>query len=289
MKKIYLLFLPFLIAACGQGGQQASTQADEPVNVMTFNVRYDNPDDSLNNWNYRKDRVANTIRFYDADIVGTQEVLHNQMEDLRQRLPGYESIGVGREDGKEAGEYSALWYRTDRFTAKESGWFWLSETPEVAGSKGWDGACERIATWAKLQDKLTGKELFVMNTHLDHVGVAARREGVKLVLDKIQELGGDLPVILTGDFNAEPESDVIKQVTDTADPEHLTDARTVADLVYGPNWTFHDFGSIPYEHRERIDYIFVKNGLEVLKYGILAETEGNAYLSDHAPVLISVK
>ena len=289
MKKIYLLFLPFLIAACGQGGQQASTQADEPVNVMTFNVRYDNPDDSLNNWNYRKDRVANAIRFYDADIVGTQEVLHNQMEDLRQRLPGYESIGVGREDGKEAGEYSALWYRADRFTAKESGWFWLSETPEVAGSKGWDGACERIATWAKLQDKLTGKELFVMNTHLDHVGVAARREGVKLVLDKIQELGGDLPVILTGDFNAEPESDVIKQVTDTADPEHLTDARTVADLVYGPNWTFHDFGSIPYEHRERIDYIFVKNGLEVLKYGILAETEGNAYLSDHAPVLISVK
>ena len=289
MKKIYLLFLPFLIAACGQGGQQASTQADEPVNVMTFNVRYDNPDDSLNSWAYRKDRVANAIRFYDADIVGTQEVLHNQMEDLRQRLPGYESIGVGREDGKEAGEYSALWYRADRFTAKESGWFWLSETPEVAGSKGWDGACERIATWAKLQDKLTGKELFVMNTHLDHVGVAARREGVKLVLDKIQELGGDLPVILTGDFNAEPESDVIKQVTDTADPEHLTDARTVADLVYGPNWTFHDFSSIPYEHRERIDYIFVKNGLEVLKYGILAETEGNAHLSDHAPVLVSVK
>ena len=289
MKKIYLMLLPFLAAACGQGGQQAATQTDEPVNVMTFNVRYDNPDDSLNSWAYRKDRVANAIRFYDADIVGTQEVLHNQMEDLRQRLPGYESIGVGREDGKEAGEYSALWYRADRFTAKESGWFWLSETPEVAGSKGWDGACERIATWAKLQDKLTGKELFVMNTHLDHVGVAARREGVKLVLDKIQELGGDLPVILTGDFNAEPESDVIKQVTDTADPEHLTDARTVADLVYGPNWTFHDFGSIPYEHRERIDYIFVKNGLEVLKYGILAETEGNAYLSDHAPVLISVK
>ena len=289
MKKIYLMLLPFLAAACGQGGQQAATQTDEPVNVMTFNVRYDNPDDSLNNWNYRKDRVANAIRFYDADIVGTQEVLHNQMEDLRQRLPGYESIGVGREDGKEAGEYSALWYRADRFTSKESGWFWLSETPEAAGSKGWDGACERIATWAKLQDKLTGKELFVMNTHLDHVGVAARREGVKLVLDKIQELGGDLPVILTGDFNAEPESDVIKQVTDTADPEHLTDARTVADLVYGPNWTFHDFGSIPYEHRERIDYIFVKNGLEVLKYGILTETEGDAYLSDHAPVLVSVK
>ena len=236
--KIYLLLLPFLAAACGQGGQQAAVQTDEPVNVMTFNVRYDNPDDSLNNWAYRKDRVAKAIRFYDADIVGTQEVLHNQLVDLQQRLPEYESIGVGREDGKEAGEYSALWYRKDRFTAKDSGWFWLSETPEVAGSKGWDGACERIATWAILQDKLTGKECFVLNTHLDHVGVAARREGVKLVLDKVQELGGDLPVIVTGDFNAEPESDVIKQVTDTADPEHLTDARTVADLVYGPDWSF---------------------------------------------------
>ena len=289
MKKICLLLLPLLAAACGQGGRQASVQADEPVRVMTFNIRYDNPADSLDKWAYRKDRAAKAIRFYDADIVGTQEVLHNQLEDLRQRLPGYEVIGVGREDGKEKGEYSALWYRKDRFTAKESGWFWLSETPEVAGSKGWDGACERIATWAKLQDKLTGQELFVLNTHLDHVGVEARREGVKLVLDKVQELGGDLPVIVTGDFNAEPESGVIKQVTDAANPEHLTDARTVAALVYGPDWTFHDFGRVPMDQRQRIDYVFVKNGLEVLKYGILAETEGDAFLSDHAPVLVSVK
>ena len=289
MKKIYWLLLPLLAAACGQGGRQAAVKTDEPVNVMTFNVRYDNPGDSLDNWAYRKDRAAKAIRFYGADIVGTQEVLHNQLEDLKQRLPGYEAIGVGREDGKEKGEYSALLYRTDRFTAKESGWFWLSETPEVAGSKGWDGACERIATWAKLQDKRTGQEYFVLNTHLDHVGVEARKGGVKLVLDKVQELGGDLPVIVTGDFNAAPESDVIRQVTDTADPEHLTDARTVAALVYGPDWSFHDFGRIPYGHRERIDYIFVKNGLEVLKYGILAETEGDAYLSDHTPVLVSVK
>ena len=121
MKKICLLLLPLLAAACGQGGRQASVQTDEPVRVMTFNIRYDNPADSLDNWAYRKDRAAKAIRFYDADIVGTQEVLHNQLEDLRQRLPGYEVIGVGREDGKEKGEYSALWYRKDRFTAKESG------------------------------------------------------------------------------------------------------------------------------------------------------------------------
>lgn len=289
MKKIYLLFLPLLAAACRQGGFSASASVEEPVNVMTFNIRYDNPEDSLNNWAYRKDLVANAIRFYEADIVGSQEVLHNQLEDLKQRLPEYEVIGVGREDGKEQGEYSALWYRKDRFSVMESGWFWLSETPEVAGSKGWDGACERIATWAKLQDKIAGKAYFILNTHLDHVGVAARREGVKLVLDKVQELGGDLPVVVTGDFNAEPESDVIKQVTNPADPEHLTDARTVAKLVYGPDWTFHDFGSIPYDRRSRIDFIFVKNGLKVERYGILAETENEAFLSDHAPVLVSVK
>ena len=148
MRKLFLLFLPLFAASCGQVKQQAP--APEPVNVMSFNIRYDNPEDSLDNWQYRKDRAANAIRFYDVDILGTQEVLHNQLEDLKQRLPEYGVIGVGREDGKEKGEYSALWYKKDRFNLLDSGYFWLSETPEVAGSKGWDGACERIASWAKL-------------------------------------------------------------------------------------------------------------------------------------------
>ena len=158
MRKLFLLFLPLFAASCGQVKQQAS--APEPVNVMSFNIRYDNPEDSLDNWEYRKERAANAIRFYDVDILGTQEVLHNQLEDLKQRLPEYGVIGVGREDGKEKGEYSALWYKKERFNLLDSGYFWLSETPEVAGSKGWDGACERIASWAKLQDKVSGKDLF---------------------------------------------------------------------------------------------------------------------------------
>ena len=161
MKRILLLFLPFLAASCGQVKQQAP--ALEPINVMSFNIRYDNPEDSLDNWKFRKDRAANAIRFYNVDILGTQEVLHNQLEDLKQRLPEYDVIGVGREDGKEKGEYSALWYKKDRFTLIDSGYFWLSETPEVAGSKGWDGACERIASWAKLKDKVTGKEVFAFD------------------------------------------------------------------------------------------------------------------------------
>ena len=157
-----MLFLPFLAASCGQVKQQAP--ASEPINVMSFNIRYDNPEDSLDNWKFRKDRAAKAIRFYNVDILGTQEVLHNQLEDFKQRLPEYDVIGVGREDGKEKGEYSALWYKKDRFTLIDSGYFWLSETPEVAGSKGWDGACERIASWAKLKDKVTGKEVFALNT-----------------------------------------------------------------------------------------------------------------------------
>lgn len=287
MKKLFLLFLPLFVASCGQVKQQASVS--EPVNVMSFNIRYDNPADSLDNWKYRKDRVANAIRFYEVDILGTQEVLHNQMEDLKQRLPGYEAIGVGREDGKEKGEYSALWYKKERFNLLESGYFWLSETPEVAGSKGWDGACERIATWAKLQDKVSGKKFFALNTHLDHVGVMARREGVKLVLDKMTQLSEGMAVVITGDFNATPESDVIRLMTDEANPAHLTDARQASPVVYGPAWSFHDFGNTPYDKRSLIDYVFVRNGLKVLKYGVLAETENEAFLSDHTPILVTVE
>lgn len=287
MKRIFLLFLPFLAASCGQVKQEVSVP--EPINVMSFNIRYDNPEDSLDNWKFRKDRAANAIRFYNVDILGTQEVLHNQLEDLKLRLPEYDVIGVGREDGKEKGEYSALWYKKDRFTLIDSGYFWLSETPEVAGSKGWDGACERIASWAKLKDKVSGKEVFALNTHLDHVGVVARREGISLMLNKVNQLSDGLPVIVTGDFNSEPESDVIKHVTDPTDPEHLTDTRTASPIVYGPSWSYHDFGKIPYEHRPLIDYVFVRNGLKVLRYGVLAETENAAFLSDHAPVLVTVE
>ena len=286
MKKIAFLSLLILGASCSQVKQQPTKPA--PINVMSFNIRYDNPEDSLDNWKFRKDRAANAVRFYDVDVLGTQEVLHNQLEDLKQRLPEYGVVGVGREDGKEKGEYSALWYKKNRFDLLDSGYFWLSETPEVPGSKGWDGACERIASWAKLKDKTSGKEFFALNTHLDHVGVVARREGISLMLDRVNQLSGGLPVIVTGDFNSEPESDVIKHVTDPSNPEHL-DARLASPVVYGPAWSFHDFGKIPYQHRPLIDYVFVRNGFDVLRYGVLAETENEAFLSDHAPVLVTVE
>ncbi|MDR1416779.1 MAG: endonuclease/exonuclease/phosphatase family protein, partial [Prevotellaceae bacterium] len=220
MKKTHYLAYLILLA-----GLFSCTSKPLPLNVMTFNIRYDNPSDSLNSWQYRKDVAAAMIKAYDVDLLGTQEVLANQLSDLKERLPQYATIGVGRTDGKEAGEYAAIFYKKDKFKEERSGYFWLSETPELAGSKGWDGACERIATWAVLKEKRSGKRLFFINTHLDHVGQVARREGVELLLERAKALSEGLPIIITGDFNAPPESEVIQQVL--ADGT-LSDVRSLA-------------------------------------------------------------
>lgn len=298
-KKIFYCAIAAIMVCCsattenggfetGGSNPVAAPVGDTSLNVMSFNIRYDNSDDGVNNWASRRDRAANAVKFYDVDVMGTQETLHNQLEDLKDRLPGYGVVGVGREDGKEAGEYSPVWYKKDRFDLLDSGYFWLSETPDVAGSKGWDGACERIATWVKLFDRTTGRSFFFINTHLDHVGVVARREGINLLFDKINQYSGGLPVIATGDFNSTPESDVVKHVTNPSDPNHLIDSRQLADVVYGPSWSWHDFGELPYDRRPLLDYVFVRGPLDVTRYGVLAETENGAYLSDHAPLLVNV-
>ena len=287
MKKLFLLLLPLIAASCGNNAGDNTNQPTD-LKVMSFNVRYDNPEDSADNWQYRRDRVADAINFYNADIVGTQEVLYNQLEDLKARLPEYAMVGVGREDGKQLGEYAALWYKTSRFETVDSGNFWLSATPEVEGSLGWDGACVRIASWAILRDRDNGKELFALNTHLDHVGVEARRQGVTLILDRVNQLRAGRPAVVTGDFNSNPQSDVIAHITGEETPNQLTNTRTAAPLVYGPDWTYHDFGRLPYDKRELIDYVFITGPLSVKSYGILAETNGSGFLSDHCPVLVNM-
>lgn len=266
-----------LFCACGE--------KEIKVNVMSFNIRMDNPEDSLNNWKYRKDVAAQIIKDQNIDIVGTQEVLYNQLQDLLERLPDYNYVGVGREDGKQKGEYAALFYKKERFEEEDSGTFWLSETPDVAGSKGWDGACERVASWAVLKDKETGKKIFAINTHLDHVGETARQKGVTLLIDRAKQLSNGLPVIITGDFNAERESGVIKHALDPNNSMQLFDSYAIASTTDNAKWTFHDFGKLPEEERPYIDYIFVNESVIVDEYKVMDEKLNDIYLSDHCPIV----
>lgn len=284
MKKSLILWaasLPLLfLTACG-GHEKAVPE----LNVMSFNMRYDNPEDGENNWQYRRERVARVIAANDVDLFGAQELLVGQLNDLKGLLPGYAEVGVGREDGAEAGEFNPVFYRTDRFELLDWGTFWLSETPEVAGSKGWDGACERLATWTVLRDR-DGRELFFINTHLDHMGEVARREGVSLLLGRIDSLSGGRPVVLTGDLNATPDSEVIAHVLADGRMRHTRD---VADVREGASWSFADYGSIPEADRQLIDYVFVNDGLDVPMYRVLPDTLDGGYLSDHAPVLVKLQ
>lgn len=282
MKKIICTLLGILLAL-------PILWAGNTLKVMSYNIRYDNPEDGTNQWKNRKDFAANLIRFYDADIFGAQEVLHNQLTDLSDRLPGYAHVGVGREDGKTKGEYAPIFYKSDRFDLLKSGNFWLAEDINAVGKKGWDAACERVATWAILRDKQTGKEFFFLNTHLDHMGKVARHEGASLVLEQSKQLAGNLPVIVTGDFNAIPSDEPIQVLTTASDPRHLTHSREVAAFKYGPEWTFHDFGKIPFDKREWIDYIFVKGDIRVLNHGVLTDTLNQLYPSDHCPVISTLE
>ena len=243
---------------------------------MTMNMRYDNPEDGENNWRFRRERIGELIRRRSPDLFGTQELLANQFDDLQRSLPDYRAIGVGREDGARAGEFNAVFFRPDRFELLSSGTFWLSEEPDRPGSKGWDGACERLATWAVLRDGV--QELLFINTHLDHMGETARREGAALLLRRIAALREGRPVVLTGDFNAEPSSSVVAQVLAGGT---LCSAFDTAPERIGPAWSFSDFGELPEAERPLIDYVFY-GGMDPLRCEVLPDTLGGGYLSDHA-------
>jgi len=263
-------------------------QANKPIDAMSFNIRYDNPKDGKQNWHHRKENVVRMINFYDLDIIGMQEVLVGQRNYLRTNLKQYKTVGVGREDGKEKGEFSPIFYRKDRFEELKSGTFWLSETPKKV-SKGWDAALERIATWAVLKDKTTGREFIFMNTHFDHIGKQARIESAKLLKQKSIELAGDLPLVLTGDFNLVPESEGIKTLIEPDGKNTLVNSSSVADITYGPDWTNCGFDNRPFHERKVIDYIFVKGIKKVNKYAVFSEMLNDIFLSDHCPVFAQIE
>ncbi len=276
---IFVLLVYFLFA--GTAGE-----IDSELKVMTFNLRFDNPADGPHGWPHRLRAVVELIKTQAVDLCGTQEVLKNQLADLLLRLPEYNYVGVGREDGKEAGEFSAIFYRRDRFTPETSGTFWLSQSPEIPGSKGWDAACERIVTWGIFRLPSSGKRLAVFNTHFDHLGETARRESARLLVKKIKELAGKLPVILTGDFNAPPGSEPVKIILESG---WLLDSRAEAVSLIGPAWSFHGFGRVPEERRPLIDFIFVSRHFSVLEYNSIFREINGTYYSDHNPIAVRLK
>ncbi|HLA13347.1 MAG TPA: endonuclease/exonuclease/phosphatase family protein [Pyrinomonadaceae bacterium] len=261
--------------------------------VMTFNIRYDEPRDNENAWPNRKELVANTIRFHQADLVGVQEALKRQLTDLERLLPQYDWVGVGRDDGIDKGEFSAILYRKNRFVLLETSTFWLSETPEVPGSKGWDSAYPRVVTWARFRDRTTGKIFFHFNTHFDHSGVRSREESARLLRREIDKVAGARPVVVTGDFNFKESSDGYqiltgKRVEDGTDPETaLRDARYLSRHGHhGPTSTFNEFKALVTEMK--IDFVLAKGGVDVLQHGVILDTCEGRFSSDHLPVLAEI-
>lgn len=253
------------------------------LTVGTFNLRYDNPKDSGNLWKDRQPVVAALIRFHEFDVLGTQEGLQNQLDGLQLSLPEYSHYGLGRDDGKDKGEHSAIFYRTDKFNLLNKGDFWLSETPEKPGP-GWDAHLNRICSWVQLQDKQSKKKFYFFNVHYDHQGVQARKESSKLLLAKINQIAGNEPVVLTGDFNGDHQSQWYKTL---AESPLLHDSYKEAKFAYASNGSFNGFGST-LARNEIIDHIFVTPRIAVKRYGILTDTYHGKYPSDHFPVLVSL-
>jgi endonuclease/exonuclease/phosphatase family metal-dependent hydrolase len=263
---------------------------NEPFRVMSFNIRYDNPDDGVNAWKYRKNVVASLIRFHRNDLIGTQEALLNQIQDLDEFLPEFAWIGVGRDDGKLKGEFCAIFYRKDRFELIEDGTFWLSEHPEVPGSKSWDAAITRIVTWGRFYDLKNKNTFIVFNTHYDHIGVQAREKSSELILQKIRLLSQGDPVILLGDLNAiETDSpySILTKPQENGTPK-LFDAFYHAKFGhYGPKSTWNAFREI--EPNRRIDFILLDKHFSVIQHGILSDTKNGRFPSDHLPVIADIQ
>jgi len=287
----------------------------EPFRVATFNIRLagasvERPaDKSPNSWTCRVDRVCALITKRGFDLVGLQEAQANQIDDMLARLgASWTYVGVGRDDGKRSGEFSCIFYRKDRFEVRKSGTFWLSETPEVPGSKSWKTVCTRVCTWADMKDLKTGKTFVAFNTHLDHVSKDARRNGMKLILERMARYAQGRPVFLTGDMNATPDKcpvdvAVLQADFNRAGPKdphaaggpyavataNLRDSFDVSRTPHtGPLKTFSGFKYVERPEGQPIDYIFVSAGIHVLSHATLDDSENQLYPSDHFPVVADV-
>lgn len=258
--------------------------AQQEVKVMSYNIRLDVKSDGENQWEKRKDKVAGLMNYYEADFIGGQEVQHHQLKYLLENLNGYSYIGVGRDDGKEAGEYSCIFYKKDKYEVVKQSTFWLSPTPDTV-SKGWDAAIVRVCTYGLFKNKKTKQLFWVFNTHFDHVGKIARLESAKLIVKKIQELNTkNYPVILSGDFNSRPEAEPSQYIL-----ANMQNTRSISKQVYGgaDTWNGFKFNEKP---NGCIDYIFVSHNkkISVSKFATLTDSYDMKYPSDHFPVVASI-
>ena len=259
------------------------------LRVISYNIRYDNPADGRNGWPQRKQPVVDLLHRYQPDLLGLQEVTHGQLTDLAAALPDYGWIGVGRDDGATAGEYVPIFYRHARLSLQTSGHFWLSATPAVAGSFGWDADCVRVTTWAIFTDQRSGTSLLHLNTHFDHRGMTAQLESARLLHEFLAQQASTIPALITGDFNCTPNS---------ATYQALTASALLADTMFtslhpheGPTATFTTDFAEPLQ--EKIDYIFLYTpaatpAFTVQRHAILADQQDGHYPSDHLPVLVEV-
>ena len=252
--------------------------------IMSYNIRYDNNWDLKNSWLIRKNKVIQIFDQYSPSIIGVQEGVLNQVQYIDSCLTNYDYVGVGRDDGKERGEFCAIYFDTTRYAVSRDSTFWLSEDPDTI-SVGWDAALERICTYALFKERNTTDQFWVFNTHFDHMGSIAREHSSELILDRIDRVNRrGLPVILMGDFNSVPDSPPIDKIK-----TEMSDALNISrEEFQGPSGTFNGFDpDLPIE--KRIDYIFTRN-VKVLSYiHINDRLNNNRHISDHLPVMIKIQ
>jgi endonuclease/exonuclease/phosphatase family metal-dependent hydrolase len=273
-----------ILAAC-LSASTAGVQGAE-LRVMSFNVRYGTARDGENHWDKRKDFLVETIARFRPDLLGTQETLGFQKEYIASQLTDYEAVGVGRDRGDDQGEMTAVLFRKGRFEKLAEGHFWLSETPEVPGSKSWDTSLTRMVTWVRLRDRQSEPpaELFFFNTHFDHIGREARRQSALLIRQKIAELAGDAPTVLTGDFNAGEGTPPYQALFTEPGQIQLFDTYRIAH----PERTAQEGTFSNFRESEtggaRIDWIAVTGHWQVLSADIDRTARDGRTPSDHFPV-----
>jgi endonuclease/exonuclease/phosphatase family metal-dependent hydrolase len=282
MKSILFLLSLVWLSAATAAPPAAAPQSVAPINIATYNLRTSHAQDGPNAWPARKDMVRALIRYHEFDIFGTQEGYADQIADLAQ-MDEFGHAGVGRDDGKSAGEHSAIFFRKSRFALLDKGDFWLSETPDRP-SFGWDArCCHRLASWVRLRDRSSARVLYVFSVHFDHEGEQARRASADLMLRKIAEITRGEPAICVGDFNSTPDTVQIQAMS-----KAMRDARQVSKTPpYGPAGTFNGF-HFDRAPLDRIDYVFVDRHFEVLNYAALSDSLDQRYPSDHFPVVARV-